>query len=371
MLFYTLKVILVGAVLMGTITATTAFVSGPKMRHGVPPTTAWLLNKPTTSQSSNKIAHAGNPFRVTTQTSTTRLYASTPEELRLNPKKEPLVFTYGVAHKLYTALALLLFVMPDRTFTARLASKWGGVAGYYLAGSTFRILQGAARAGRLSSDTYKRLNVGLVGFCLTFWAMPAEAGFLIEPASVTLMTFILNASKAFGLVLALTGWQYGVDKEGENFFKPGELVQDFLRGCLDTLKGMRVKNAKKALAYRNLLVCVLAGLMSSLFEGLFDIRYQEAFNRSAFDISVQWSAISRLFLVSTMIYSLKDAAERDRLSGSTFIKLNVLVGSWALAVGFAQGLLGYWIEMLAFALPFYIKAYKCRLEKKQKKAESA
>ena len=131
---------------------------------------------------------------------------------------------------------------------------------------------------------------------------------------------------------------------------------------------LRVKNAKKALAYRNLLVCVLVGLVSSLFEGLFDIRYQEAFKRSAFDISIQWSAISRLFLISTMIYSLKDAAERDRLTGSTFIQMNILVGSWALAVGFAQGLLGYWIEMLAFALPFYIKAYKSRLEKKQKKA---
>ena len=301
--------------------------------------------------------------------STTQLFVSTPEELRLNPKKEPLVTTYGIAHKVYTALAVLLFIMPDRTFTARLASKWGGAMGYLLAAQAFKILQGATRAGRLASDTYKRLNVGLIGFCLTFWAMPAEAGFLVQKSSRQIMTFLLTASKAFGLVLALTGWQYGVDKEGEKFFKPAELVSEFSSGCLSTLKGMRVKAAKKALAYRNLLVMVLMGLASSLFEGIFDVRYQEAFKRSAFDISIQWSAISRLFLISTMIYSLKDAAERDRLTGSTFIQMNVLVGSWALAVGFAQGLRGYWIEMLAFSLPFFIKAYKSRLEKKQKAEE--
>ena len=341
---------------------TAAFVSGPRTRSSLTPPS--LCDRPN---------HAGASIRTMPnwQPSTTQLHVSTPEELRLNPKKEPLVTSYGIAHKLYTALAVLIFLMPDRTSTARLASKWGGAAGYYLAGRAFRILQGAARAGRLASDTYKRLNVGLIGFCLTFWAMPAEAGFLLEPASTRILTFVLSASKAFGLVLAVTGWQYGVDKEGEQFFKPGELVQDFFRGCRDTLKGMRVKNAKKALAYRNLLVFVLIGLMSSLFEGIFDVRYQEAFKRSAFDISIQWSAISRLFLISTMIYSLKDAAERDRLTGSTFIQMNILVGSWALAVGFAQGLLGYWIEMLAFALPFYIKAYKSRLEKNQKKGTEA
>ena len=300
----------------------------------------------------------------------TRLYVSTPEELRLNPKKEPLVNTYDVANRVYTALAVLLFVMPDRTGTTRLASKWGGVAGYALAAGSCRMLRGATRAGRLGSDTYRRLNIGLMGFCLTFWAMPAEAGFLLEPASVKLLTFILSASKAFGFVLALTGWQYGVDKEGEQFFKPGGLCRDFVTGCASTLKGLRVKNAKKALTYRNCLTIVLMGIFSSLFEGIFDVRYADAFKRSAFDISIQWSAISRLFMISTMIYSLKDAAERDRLTGSTFIQMNVLVGSWALAVGFAQGLRGYWIEMLAFSLPFFIRAYRSTLEKKRKASAS-
>ena len=136
----------------------------------------------------------------TQQHESTRLYVSTPEELRLNPKKEPLVNTYDVANRVYTALAVLLFIMPDKTGATRLASKWGGVAGYALAAGSCRMLRGATRAGRLASDTYKRLNIGLMGFCLTFWAMPAEAGFLLELASVKLLTFLLSASKAFGFV---------------------------------------------------------------------------------------------------------------------------------------------------------------------------
>ncbi len=40
--------------------------------------------------------------------------------------------------------------------------------------------------------------------------------------------------------------------------------------------------------------------------------------------------MARLALISTMIYSLKDAAERDRLSGTTFIQLNWLLAAWAM-----------------------------------------
>ena len=114
------------------------------------------------------------------------------------------------------------------------------------------------------------------------------------------------------------------------------------------------------------MVCV--GAFSTLMEGIFSIQYQDAFKRSAFDISLQWSSLSRLFLIASMIYSLKDAAERDRLDGSTFIRMNVLIGCWSLAIGFAQGLRGFWIEMVAFSFPFFIRAYRSRLEKRKKES---
>lgn len=82
-------------------------------------------------------------------------------------------------------------------------------------------------------------------------------------------------------------------------------------------------------------------------------------------------------MISTMIFSLKDAAERDRLTGTTFIQLNLLVGLWAILVGFGQSirLLGVQfsrgVEMFAFSLPFLIKALKSQKEKEDKRRESS
>jgi type IV secretory pathway TrbD component len=74
-------------------------------------------------------------------------------------------------------------------------------------------------------------------------------------------------------------------------------------------------------------------------------------------------------MISTMVYSLKDAAERDRLAGTTFIQMNVMVGLWAVLVGLGVSL-GYsaytGVEMYAFAIPFFIKALKSQKEKHEK-----
>ena len=75
-----------------------------------------------------------------------------------------------------------------------------------------------------------------------------------------------------------------------------------------------------------------------------------------------------------MIYSLKDAAERDRLTGTTFIQMNYMVGIWAALVGVALSLrrsanLGF--EMAAFSLPFFLKAFKSQKEKLDQKTAEA
>ena len=124
------------------------------------------------------------------------------------------------------------------------------------------------------------------------------------------------------------------------------------------------------------------------------LQHQEELLRTPFDITLLWSAISRLFLVSSLIYSLKDAAERDRLTGSTFIQLNCIIGVWALigmyvkdsvrsvegkttpiertnifdhypfgTVGVGQAIVNLGtalnrVEMFLFAVVFLIKGYK-------------
>lgn len=87
--------------------------------------------------------------------------------------------------------------------------------------------------------------------------------------------------------------------------------------------------------------------------------------------------MGRLFLVSTMIYSLKDAAERDRLTGTTFVQMNVMVGMWATLVAIGQSIfpLGFsasrGIEMFALSLPFYLKALRSMKERSDMKKEAS
>jgi hypothetical protein len=101
------------------------------------------------------------------------------------------------------------------------------------------------------------------------------------------------------------------------------------------------------------------------------------FKRSLFEASLQWSAVGRLFMISTIIYSLKDAAERDRLASTTFIQLNVMVGLWALLAGMGLSIRPFGIElyrgveMYALSAPFFLKAYKSQKEKDAKKKESS
>lgn len=272
---------------------------------------------------------------------------------------------YRVAQYAFCSAAGMIFCMPDRTLTTLLATKWGGSAGFAIAAGLCRILRMANEQDRLASDTYKRLNLGLLGFTgLGLTAVPGEAAFLNSSRAAMVMAGFLMVLRLFGTVLAFTGWKRGVT-DGT----PNGMLAELVQGTKDTVKGFKVEFSKKALTYRNCMLIVCLGIVSSFMEGLFNIRYQKEFTRTWFEISLQWSAVARLFMIATMIYSLKDAAERDRLTGTTFIELNVMVGAWAVLVGLGQAVypLGFaayrGVEMFAFSLPFFLKAYKSLKEK--------
>jgi hypothetical protein len=78
-----------------------------------------------------------------------------------------------------------------------------------------------------------------------------------------------------------------------------------------------------------------------------------------------------------MIVSLKDAAERDRLTGTTFIQLNRLTGAWAVAVAAGQTLTisgvaaNRGIEMAGFGALFFIKAWKSVIKRNEGKGASS
>lgn len=313
------------------------------------------------------------------------LETSTEQSLTKNSTPNAdLCLAYRIVQYSYLSIALLIMSMPDRTVKTMIATKWGGAAGFGLAAGLCRILESAAghssnnnNSSRLQSDTYQRLNLALLVFAgVGLTAIPGEAAFLSSRPATILLVSIMTLLKLMGSAVAWIGWRRGAVSPSLESTDVGTrsqgpmMLSSLAKGVQKSLQQFRVRDSKKALTYRNYLLLVMIGILSSFMEGLFHIRYRNEFTRTWFEISLQWSAVARLSMIATMIFTLKDAAERDRLTGTSFIELNLLVGSWAAVVGLGQTFypLGFavhrGVEMFAFAIPFFLKAYKSHKEKR-------
>jgi len=178
-------------------------------------------------------------------------------DLVFNPDKDLLTKAYRRGCYLFVSLAAILFLIPDRTATAQLATKFGGAAGYGMAGGLCHILAGANDHDRLGSDTYTRLNIGLLGFCaLGIMFVPAEAGFFFKATPAIIMSLVLTIAQGYGILLSFLGWKRGVDPAGTVGLRqtPQNLVEELREGTKNTLRGLRVDNAKKALFLQELCV---------------------------------------------------------------------------------------------------------------------
>jgi hypothetical protein len=285
-------------------------------------------------------------------------------------EKTRLMRAYRIASYMYGSIgAVLSFTFVHvGSKRALVSSKLGGAAGFGIAAGLCFILQTATQHDRLNSDTYKRLNVGLLGFSvMSLAAIPGEAGFLPTFVPALLLSAIATVARLAGLTAAYRGWVQGLG--GKASFR--NLAQDFFQGTMESIRGLRVK--QKGKLYRNFLLLVIFSGLSSFMDGIFKLRFAKDLVIGAFEISLQWSAVARLFMISTIIYSLKDAAERNRLQGTTFIQLNVMVGIWAFMVGIGQTLhpLGSAPKrgalMFAFGAPFLINALANAVKKSKSK----
>jgi hypothetical protein len=200
-----------------------------------------------------------------------------------NTSKSQLSKAYTIGQYLFlsTAVLHLCTVRPSGLFLesefAR-STEWGAAAGFGVAAGISYILKGALESDRLNSDTYKRLSVGLLGFCLLgLAAVPGEAAFVALPGSAAVI--FTGLVRVYGTALSFVGWKRGVvgAGSGSDYTKnsqgvPRIMLQEFTTGLVETVKGLRVKNAKKALAYRNCLLIVVAAMFSNFMEGIFDLR---------------------------------------------------------------------------------------------------
>jgi hypothetical protein len=190
--------------------------------------------------------------------------------------KSQLRLLYSAGQVMFGMTGFVLLLMPDRTMTTLLAAKWGGAAGFGIAAGLCHILKGANDHDRLSSDTYKRLSLGLLGFHLVgLTAIPGEAAFLHEALPAILLTAAMTCLRVFGCVLAFRGWKRGcetaVDPNANGTWTFHDGARELAKGLKETLVGLKVQSKKKALTYRNCFLLVCFGIFSSFMEGLFNI----------------------------------------------------------------------------------------------------
>ena len=219
-----------------------------------------------------------------------------------------------------------------------LATYTAGALGHlFLAGGSCHITANAAKTKRLfTSDTYKRLTFGTFLFGIFgLWSFPGEAGInsssnMAVMGSLALLTHI---SKFVTALVSFVGWRYSSGGSGNQGWN---ITGEFAKGCKNLWKTLPVTDHRPASFYRSFFLFVtIFGPLCNILELSFNLRQ----GASLFSLpsSLNVSSLARLGLLSVILFILKDASDRNRLDGSTFIQLNIYVGLWALGVGIAQG----------------------------------
>jgi len=240
---------------------------------------------------------------------------------KLTGRKKRLIIGYQLSSFVYLAASLFHLVKGGNNF---LYYIFGG--GTFTVAGILYILKGAAQSDRLGSDTYKRLNLSIILYAFVQQLLPAMglglSGrlFFKGPALLTLA----NGIKGYGY--GCLGW----DKtKGVN-----TILLDLKEGIISTLQGLTVVKAKSA-GY--VLGTFLLGSMSlikvkELCTMLFIPSAQAP--STYYQIFSRLSRLARLGLMTTILYTLKDASDRDRLKGTTFIQLNFMAAVALLSMVF-------------------------------------
>ncbi|KAL3788527.1 hypothetical protein HJC23_006565 [Cyclotella cryptica] len=221
-----------------------------------------------------------------------------------------------------------------------LATYTAGTLGHlFLTTGLCYILGDAVRAKRLStSDTYKRLTLGTLLFGLIgLLSVPGEAGCnsSIGPQAMSAIVLV-QISKFVTALVSFVGWEFGAGGFGSLSNRARNILKEIAKGCRNVWRTLPVTDDRPATFYRTFFLLVtFFNPLCNIPELSFNLR--QGVGLFSLPPSLTISSIARLTLLSVILYVLKDAAERDRLERTTFVKLNIIVGLWAVGVGTAQG----------------------------------
>eukprot|EP00563_Minutocellus_polymorphus_P017460 CAMPEP_0197720078 /NCGR_PEP_ID=MMETSP1434-20131217/3552_1 /TAXON_ID=265543 /ORGANISM="Minutocellus polymorphus, Strain CCMP3303" /LENGTH=342 /DNA_ID=CAMNT_0043304877 /DNA_START=30 /DNA_END=1058 /DNA_ORIENTATION=- len=177
-------------------------------------------------------------------------------------------------------------------------------SGPYLAAGVSSTLESAASAGRLGSDTYKRLALFLTEFNLC-----GLTTILLAIGGTTLrqqLFYVLSLASLLSLSPTLAGYKNG---GGKLFGDIGGVIKEFF--TCKNLNGFIYLGGTWFVAA--LKVLKIVDIVNLVIEG-----------NPAKTLATRAVRLGRLALLTGTMLVLKSAADRDRLEGTTFIDLNIL-----------------------------------------------
>ena len=199
-------------------------------------------------------------------------------------------------------------------FATLFASSLGALgcyvaSGMFMASSVAYILRGAASNDRLKSDTYKRLNMALALYGLIgIVSRGVERNIVVRNAwTVLSLITAINSIKGYGY--GLWGWELAKTNPLP------ELISG-TKSYISTL--LKIPKNPKSVGY----------LLATLFFVI--LKFSKLLEISQIVVRKEWGYMfctrmlrySKYMLLSTLAFTLKDAADRDRLDGTTFVQLN-------------------------------------------------
>lgn len=226
---------------------------------------------------------------------------------KINGRKNRVVIGYKAMTATYLTAGLL--AAKASGLSINLARTLGGYIA--LPAGLSYILISAAANDRLGSDTYKRLNLAMLEYGVLGAAVVVLAKGRNKVLALAFLLSIINCVK---------GYAYGVlgldkKKEGASLF--GDLVQ----GTKETIKGfLTMPSNAIAVGYFTVTSMIASLKIQKLIEV---VKYIKA-SGLVEGLAIPLARFNRLALITLCLYTLKDAADRNRLGGTTFIELNYL-----------------------------------------------
>lgn len=271
--------------------------------------------------------------------------AAAAADKKLAGRKKRLTMGYQLSSMAYLTASLFnLYAWGYHMRANSLYYVFGG--GTFSMAAILYILKGAASHDRLGSDTYKRLNLAVISHAVINQLLPTGAlGWkAIFAFKVPAFLALVNGIKGYGY--GCLGWDKSKDMS--------TVLTDVKEGIQSTLQGLTVIKAKSA-GY--MLGTLLLGSLSFIkAKEIFDMLFfpSAEIPTTYFLICTRLLRLARLKLMATILYTLKDASDRDRLSGTTFVQLNFLAAaafaSMAFYLLFGQGSASSILVLLASAI---------------------